>query len=194
MRQKTLNKKEYKNLLTQLEDLKKICSGITAGSKELREKLITDLKERLKDLFLFVRLMITRDFKSSTGMSFDKWTEFADKICKHFEDISNVVERLYDCHSKGEFDKTTEIIDELEQVAKPFLQDYEDTIKSLGKLQKWLAEIPNTVKSVPPGFMSAEDKRTAIEESPKAAADLQKFVKALSEAKMKILTIKNFKK
>ena len=191
MRQATLNKKEYRNLLTQLEDLKKICSGITAGSKELREKLITDLEERLKDLFLFVRLMITRDFESSTGMSFDKWTEFADKISKNFENISNVVERLYDCHSKGEFDKTTEIIDELEQVAKPFLQDYEDTIKSLSKLQKWLAEVPNGVKSAPPGFVSAEFKRIAMEESPKAAADLQRLIEALEEANTKIQAVFN---
>lgn len=190
MRQKTLNKKEYKNLLTQLEDLKKICSGITAGSKELREKLITDLKERLKNLFLFVRLMITRDFKSSTGMSFDKWTEFADKISKHFEDISNVVERLYDCHSKGE-EKTTEIIDELEQVAKPFLQDYKDTVNSIKKLQKWLAGVPDAVKSAPPGFVSAEFKRTAIEESPKAVADLQRFIEALEEANTKIQAVFN---
>lgn len=190
----TLNKKEYRDLLSLLQSLKEICSGITAESEELKDRLIADLKERLKHYFFFVRRFVTRDFESSTGMSFDEWMEFADKLSKHFKGISDTVQKLYDCHSKGELERTSERVDELEQVAKPFLQDYEEIIKSLSKLQKWLTGVPNAVKSVPPGFMSAEDKRTAIEESPKAVADLQKFIETLEEANTKILTIQNFKR
>jgi len=193
MRQVTLNKKEYVDLLALLESLKEICSGITAGSEELKDRLTTGLKEGMKHLFFFIRLIVTRDFESSTGMNFDKWIEFADKLSKNFEDISNAVQELYDCHSKGKLERTPERIDELEQAAKPFLESYEDTIRSLSKLQKWLAELPNATKSVPPGFMSAEDKRWAIEESPKTSADLQKFIEALEEANRKILIVKNFK-
>lgn len=189
-----LNEKEYRDLLALLESLKEICSGITAGSKELKDKLIANLEERLKHYFFFVRRFVTRDFESNTGMSFGKWIEFADKLSKNFEEISNAVQKLYAYHSKGELERTPERIDELGQVAKTFLQDYEDTIKSLSRLQKWLATVPEAVKSVPPGFMSDEDKRTAIEESPEAVADLQKFVEALEQAKTKILTINNFKK
>lgn len=188
-----MNKEKCGDLLPLLENLKEICSGITAGSKELKNKLIIDLRERVKRYFFFVRLTVTRDFESSTGMSFDKWIEFADKLSNQFENISNSLQKLYGYYSKGELKRAPERIDELEQIAKPFLQDYEDTIKSLSKLQKWLAEVPNAVKSVPSGFMSAEDKRTAIEENPKAVADLQKFIEAIEEAKTKILAIKNFK-
>ena len=188
-----MNEKEHGDLSALLESLKEICSGVTAGSKELKDKLIADLEERLKHYFFFVRRFVTRDFESNTGMSFGKWIEFADKLSRNFDEISNAVQKLYDCHSKGELERTPERIDELEQAAKPFLDDYEDTIKSLSKLQKWLAAVPEAVKSVPPGFMSAEDKRIAIEESPEAVADLQKFIEALEEANTKILTIKKLK-
>ena len=187
-----LNEKEYRKFLVSLESLKEICSDILVGSKELKERLITDLKESLKKLFFFIRLMVTKDFESSTGMSFDKWIEFAEKLSKQFGEISNAVQKIHDCYLKSQLERISESIDELEHTASPFLENYDYTLQSIGKLQKWLAETPNKVKSAPPGFIRDEEKREMIEGSSKAVADLQKFTEALVEAKIKILTIKDF--
>lgn len=176
-----------------LESLKGVCSGIVAGSKELKDRLIVGVREDLGHLFFFIRLLITKDFESGTGMNLDKWTEFADKLSKRFEDILNAVQRTCDCCSASEFEKLNENLAQLEQVADPFLSNYEDTIETLGKLQKWLAEVPNKIKSAPRGFIGEEEKRKMAEDSSKGVDDLKKLIQALDEARTRILTIKNFK-
>jgi hypothetical protein len=188
-----LNAQEYKELLPLLESLKGVCSGIVAGSKELKDRLIVGVREDLGHLFFFIRLLITKDFESGTGMNLDKWTEFADKLSKRFEDILNAVQRTCDCCSASEFEKLNENLAQLEQVADPFLSNYEDTIETLGKLQKWLAEVPNKIKSAPRGFIGEEEKRKMAEDSSKGVDDLKKLIQALDEARTRILTIKNFK-
>ena len=188
-----MNAQEYKELLPLLESLKGVCSGIVAGSKELKDRLIVGVREDLGHLFFFIRLLITKDFESGTGMNLDKWTEFADKLSKRFEDILNAVQRTCDCCSASEFEKLNENLAQLEQVADPFLSNYEDTIETLGKLQKWLAEVPNKIKSAPPGFIGEEERRKMAEDSSKGVDDLKKLIQALDEARTRILTIKNFK-
>ena len=187
-----LNEQEYKELLPLLESLKEVCSGIATGSKELKDRLITGVKEDLGHLFFFIRLLITKDFESNTGMNLDKWTEFADKLSERFEDILNAVQRTYNCCSASGFEKLDENLEQLEQVDNAFSSNYEDTIGPLIKLQKWLAEAPNKIKSAPRGFIGEAEKPVIIEDSLKGADDLKKLIQALDEARTRILTIKNF--
>lgn len=177
-----------------LESLKEVCSGIVTGSKELKDRLIAGVREDLKHLFFFIRLLITRDFESGTGMNLDEWTEFADKLSKRFEDILDAVQKTCDCCSASGFEKLNGSLAKLEQASDPFLSNYEDAIATLGKLQKWLAEVPNKIKSAPRGFIGEEEKRTMAEDSLKAVDDLKKSVQTLDEAKARILAIKNFRK
>jgi hypothetical protein len=177
-----------------LESLKEVCSGIATGGKELKDRIILGFKEWVKHTFFFIRLLITKEFTSGTGMDFDKWTEFADKLSKHFEDIFNAAQKACDNCYESELEKIPESLAQLEQAANPFLEDYVSTIESLSRLQKWLTGAPESVKSAPPGVFSEEEKRAMVEGALQGADDLKKLIEALEEAKTKILTIKSFKK
>lgn len=187
-----MSKKRYKDLGKLIEHLNEICPGIAEGGKELA-KGVNEFKEGLKKQFFFFRLLIKKEFESGTGMGFDEWVEFGNELSKRFEDISSAIEKVYDFHSKFEFERIPESIEELDHVASPFLNNYDQTIKTLDKLQNFMAEIPNGIKSVPSIVMSDEEKRTMAEDSLVWAADLKKLIVTLDDAKTKILTIKNFK-
>jgi hypothetical protein len=189
-----LNEQEYKELLQLLESLKTLCSGIATGGKVLKDRIILGFKEELKHHFFFIRLLIEKEFEKGTGMNFDKWSEFGDKLSKRFEDIFNAVQNACDNCYESEFEKIPDSLAQLEQAANPFLENYDDTIESLSKLQKWLAGAPAATKSAPPGTFSDEQKRSMVEGALQGAADLKKLIAALDEAKTKIITIKNFKK
>jgi len=189
----TLSKKGYKDLAKLLKDLKEICSSIAVGGKELAKE-VNEFKEGLKKDFLFIRLYIKKLFESGTGMGFDGWIEFGNELSKRFEDISNEVQKVFDFHSRSEFVGIQKSIEELEHVSNPFLNNYDPTIKTLDRLQEFLAEIPNMVKSVPSMVYSEEKKRTATKDSLEWVAELQTLVDALDEAKAKILDLKRFKK
>jgi len=189
-----LNEQEYNELLPLLDSLRELCSEIATGGKELKDRVILDFKELVKHTFFFIRLLITKEFKSGTGMDFDEWSEFADKLSKRFEDIFNAAQKACDnCH-ESELEKIPDSLAQLEQAADPFLENCEDTIESLSKLQKWLAGAPEAAKSAPPGVFSEEEKRTMVEGALQGAAELKKLIEALEKAKTKILTIKDFQK
>jgi hypothetical protein len=177
-----------------LKSLKDVCSGIITGSKELKDRLILGFNEELKRHFFFIRLLITREFESGTGMNFDKWSEFVDTLSKRFEDIFNAAQKACDNCYESELEKIPESLAQLERAANPFLEDYVSTIESLSRLQKWLAGAPEAVKSAPPGVFSEEEKRAMVEGALQGAAGLKKLIEALDEAKTKILTVKNLKK
>jgi membrane-associated HD superfamily phosphohydrolase len=189
-----LSEQEYKELLPLLESLKDVCSGIITGGKELKDRLILGFKEELKHHFFFIRLLITKEFESGTGMNFDKWSEFADALSKRFEDIFNALQNVGDNCYESESEKIPESLTQLEQASNPFLENYNATVESLSKLQKWLAGAPEAAKSAPPGFFNEERKREMTEGALQGAADTKKLIEALEEAKTKILTIKSFKK
>jgi hypothetical protein len=186
-----LTEEGYKELLPLLESLKEVCSVIAAGSRELKDRLIAGVKERLKNLFFFIRLLITRDFESGTGMNLDKWTEFADKLSKRSEDILSAVRKTHDCSSAPGLKEFDESLAQLEHASGPFLSDYAVTVEALGKLQQWLVEVPNKIKSAPPGFVNDEDRRAMIEDSAKGVNDLKKLIQALDETRTKLLIIRN---
>lgn len=189
-----MNEQEHKELVPLLESLKDVCSSIITGSKELKDRLILGFKEELKRHFFFIRLLIAREFESGTHMNFDKWSEFADKLSKHFEEIFNATQKACDNCYESELDKIPESLAQLKQAANPFLENYDDIVEPLSRLQKWLAKQPEAIKSAPPGIFSDEEKRAMVEGALQGAADLEKLIAALDEAKTKILTTRNFKK
>lgn len=189
-----MNENEYKALLPLLESLKDVCTGIIAGSNELKDRLILEFKEELKQYFFFVRRLIKKEFETGTGMTFGKWTEFADKLSGLFEDIFNAVQNACDNCYKSEFENVSDSLARLGQAVKPFLENYGGTIEPLSKLQKWFAAAPQALRSAPPGVFREEQRRSMIENALKGAADLEKMIAALDEAKAKILTVINLKR
>lgn len=83
---------------------------------------------------------------------------------------------------------------QLERAVNPFLENYDDTVESLSKLQKWLAGVPEAAESAPHSIFSDEQKRVMVENALQGATDLKKLIAALEDAKTRILTIKTFKK
>lgn len=192
MGEEPLSKKEYVGLAKLVEDLKETCSGIATGGKELAEG-IKDFQHRLKRFFVFIRLLVEKDFKSSTGMSFEKWIEFGNKLSKLFEDITSAVQNVHDCYSESDFERISETLDELDHAATPFINDYDSMIDCITRLQKYSAETATGIKSIPSAILSDEEKQTIANDLSKSAVDLKKLISSLEEAKMKILDIKRFK-
>ena len=192
MGEEPLSKKEYVGLTELVEELKETCSGIATGGKELAEGM-KNFKNGLKRFFVFMRLMVKRDFKSSTDMSFDEWIEFGNKLSELFEDITTAVQQVHDCHSESNFEKIPETINELDRAAAPFINDCDSMMDSLAKLQKYSAEGVTGIQSISSAFLSDEEKQTIANDLSKTAVDLKKLISSLEEAKMKILDIKRFK-
>jgi hypothetical protein len=94
----------------------------------------------VKHLFFFIRLLITKDFESGTGMNLDKWTQFADELSKCFEDILGAVQKTRDCSSGSDFEKLNESLARALRVCARYLN-------SARQLWTTLPAAPNKSKS-----------------------------------------------
>lgn len=181
---------KYAGLGEPLLTLKEACSGISNGAKELAEG-VAAFKEGLKKRPFFVRPFVTKDFESGTGLKADEWIDFAERLSNRFQNIANTLQEAQDHLSKSEIEKIHGDLNNLRTVAQPFMDNYNLITETLNRFRKYMAEAPERVKSVPKVFLSEEDRKMMVEESPKAAEGIRKLVKALGEAKTKILEVES---
>ena len=183
---------KYEKLSQLLPDTIKLCSEIADGAKQLSEG-VRNFKEGLKKKPFFVRPFVTRDFESGTGLKADEWIDLAERTSRRFQSIADALQKAQKHLSASEKEKLTEDFVNIKTVAKPFLDNYDLLIETLSRFQKYMAEAPERAKSIPKTFLSEEDRKMMVEESPKAAEGIKKLVKALDEAKTKILEVESLK-
>lgn len=180
-----MGEEKYEGLQEILEGLKKTCSSLTAGIREFSQGTKTS-RDEMKSRSFLMRSFAQKDFESNTGMSFDEWVEFSERLLSRFENISAAVQGLDEV--KSDPSRIPSALNDLRNVADPFLERCDLIIESLDRFANYMLDMPKKAESIPKpfkGFMS-EEWRQMVEEAPKAGEGIKKLITELKTAKEQI--------
>lgn len=178
--------KKYENLPEILEKLQRTCSALMAGIKEFGQGTKVSKEEMGKRPFL-MRSFAQKDFESNTGMGFDEWVKFSERLLSRFENVSAAVQRLYEVRSDPS--RIPPALKEFRDAAGPFLERYDLIVESLNRFANYLFDMPKKTESIPApfrGLVSEEDRKRMVEDAPKSGEGIKRLVDGLKAAKEQI--------
>ena len=184
-----MGEEKYEGLPDLIKELKEICSNLTEGIKEFGQGVKASREEISKKSFM-ARSFAKRDFESNTGMNFDEWIEFSEKLSERFKNITTALQRIEDNYKESKFEDIPESIERLEDASTPFLKRFDLINQGLDRFANYMLEMPKKVEAMPgpfKRFISEEDKKRMIEESPKAG-ELIKLLNETLETAKKLVT------
>ena len=184
-----MGKEKYEGLPDLIKQLKEVCSNLMDGIREFGQGVKASREEINKRSFM-ARSFAKRDFESNTGMNFDEWIEFSEKLSERFKNITKVLQRVEDSYRESKFEEMPESIERLKDASTPFLERFDLINQGLDRFANYMLEMPQKAESMPgpfKRFISEEDKKRMIEESPKAG-ELIKLLNETLETAKKLVT------
>jgi len=187
-----MGKKKYEGLPELLEGLQKTCSSLTAGIRDFSQGTKAS-RDEMKSRSFLMRSFAQKDFESNTGMGFDAWVEFSERLLNRFENISTAVQKLD--QAKSDPSRIPSVLNEFRDAASPFLERYDLIIEALDRFANYMLDMPKKTESIPKpfrAFMGEEDRRRMVEEAPKAGEGIKRLITELKTAKEQITDLNRF--
>ena len=187
-----MGEKKYEGLPELIEGLQNTCSNLTAGIEEFSQGTKAS-RDEMKSRSFLMRSFAQKDFESNTGMGFDEWVEFSERLLSRFENISAAVQRLVEV--KLDPIRIPSALNELRDVASPFLERYDLMVEALDRFANYMLDMPKRAESIPKPFralMSEEDRKRMVEEAPKVGEGIKRLIDGLKTAKEQITDLYRF--
>jgi hypothetical protein len=167
----------------EVAQLLKTCEA-AKDSTEAFSRGIDDFNARVEEQPAIVRPLVMRDFESNTGMSFNEWKAFLDKLGARYGTIYDTATRLADALHKGGNDaEITAAMSALKTAAAPFMEGVDVAVEAMETMETYLKGLPGKIDLVPDAFMKAEVRDELINSVPAYVERAQALKEGLKKTK-----------
>lgn len=166
-----------------VREFAQLCMDIVGELQRMKQG-VEAFSESLHKRSALVRPIVRRDFEKGTGMTPEMWLDFLTQSMGDFQSMVEPSRQLVEAYHHGSDAGTLKA--ELARAAAFFLEKAELTVKSVERFQQYLAQAPERVKSVPSGFVTEEERRRLVEESPEQARRIGMLAASLKEAETRV--------